>query len=1124
MLDIDLQNFHSLNLAEGGPQLTVYRASAGSGKTFTLATRFIELLIKKPTSYKEVLAVTFTVKATAEMKERILSQLYGLSHSLPDSESYLKQIMADLAKEQISFTEQEVRQRAGMALQLILHDYSNFNVETIDSFFQRILRNLARELELNANLRVELNDTDVEALAVDRLITELKGDDKVLGWIMSFIRQNMEEDKSWKVVDSIKEFGKKIFSHEYKEHSIDINEKMQVEEFFEKYQETLGKVMKAADEEMKATGKEFLNIIDGKYTIEDFYQKGRGPAGYFVHLSEGNYFSAPNSYVVAAIDSIEGWVGKDNKDNDKRKFVEDNLLSLLPTTEEKRKKCVRNYNSAKAALANLNELRLLNNIEQIVKDINSNANCFLLSDTQNVLHDMMQGSDTPFVFEKIGGRIRHIMIDEFQDTSNIQWKNFKKLLLDCMAHRGSQNLIVGDVKQSIYRWRNSDWSLLNNIENDSDFAGNKLEPIVLDKNFRSEKNIIDFNNAFFCVAPKQEKQYLEDDGNEKASVVEEIYSPDLTRQELPVEKKPQGLVDIRLLPAANVKEFSSKCIEVTQKYIEQLIAAGAQQKDIAILTRENKHIASLGNKLKERFSNYKFDSDDSIKETLSQCTFVSDDAFQLSSSVAVNIIVNAMKVLYNAQDLFSRTQLANDYNTYISEDTIELLLDRKHNKEDVNKLLPEEFVNKEEYLRSLPLNDMAGEISHIFGINKLSNESAYVNAFFDALTSFTQTYIPDLDNFVEYWDSVMSEKTVKGGDVEGIRLLTIHKAKGLEFDHVIVPFCDWELDKGSTLWVEPTEQPFSDMPVLPLDSKKLKETIFSDAYHEEKLQNTVDNLNLLYVTFTRAKKNLFIIGRNSLRESKQKGKYVDYTRRSGLLHKILPDVASELDGATFIGDTESKEGDLHFTYGSLYVKNVEKKETENIFLKGKETHCVDMTFSPHKVEFRQSNDSRKFVAASDDDAEKREYIKRGTICHNVLSHIYHLSDVDRVLGSFIEEGVLSDADPKLNKAAIAKLIRERVEDNKNPMVNEWFAEDVDVLDECTILSRNPQTGQVVKLRPDRVVCKGDQVAVIDFKFAKPKDEHHAQVKTYMNLLRDMGYDKVEGYLWYGYTNDIEEVK
>ncbi len=1096
------------------PQLTVYRASAGSGKTFTLATRFIALLVKEPTAYKEILAVTFTVKATAEMKERVLCQLYGLCHALPDSEAYLQQITASLAQQHIALSEKEVRRRAGIALQLILHDYSNFNVETIDSFFQRILRNLARELDLNANLRVELNDSDIEALAVDRLISDLKDDDTVLRWVMDFVKNRLSDEKDWNVVKEIKEFGKKIFSHEYKEYSAAINETLRDDTFVEAYQEALRAARDAATDEMTAVGQEFLALLTTHgYTVDDFAHKGSGPAGFLARMSMGQYLDAPKVNVTKALASSDGWLTKSNKDGAKRAFVEETLFPLLRTTEERRQACTKQHNTAIECLKHLNELRLLHSIEQIVKDINADANRFLLSDTQTILHSMMDGDDTPFVFEKIGGRIRHIMIDEFQDTSTVQWDNFKKLLLNCMAQRDAQNLVVGDVKQSIYRWRNSDWRLLNDIERDPALADKEIETIVLDKNYRSERNIIAFNNAFFTLAPQIESDTLAADGNKRGTLVKDIYAPALTQQALPAAKASHGLVDIRLLPATTVAAFEALCLGEIQQHIETLLAAGARESDIAILVRENRHATLVGNSLKEVFPT---------------CMFVSDEAFQLSSSVAVSIIVGAMKVLHNSRDLFTRTQLAVDYHLYVLRDNTQILIDRHGGAAAVDQWLPPAFTSNERALRALPLSDMAEALCLLFDIEKLDREAAYVNAFFDALASFAQTGIPDLDSFVEYWDSVMFKKTVKGGDIQGIRLLTIHKAKGLEFDHVIVPFCDWKLDKGSTLWIAPQEEPFSALPVVPLDSTHLKETLFADAYHEEKLQNTVDNLNLLYVAFTRAKKNLFVIGRNAGKKAQSKGpateQNIDFARRSGLLQAVLPMVAETL-GTTFSGDRASREAVLHFTFGSLYVQHAAKKTSDNIFLQEKVPLTIDMRFARHKVEFRQSNSSRVFVASPDDDsAERAHYLSQGTLCHNILARIHHLSDVERVLNEFMAEGVVSAADKDTNRESIAAFIRQRIEQNRNPLVREWFADEAQVLNECAILTRDAATGQVRTLRPDRVVRQGNTVVVVDFKFAHPREEHRQQVSTYMRLLRAMGYDEVRGYLWYGYTNKIEEIK
>ncbi len=1100
--------------AAKAPELVVYRASAGSGKTFTLATRYIELLIAKPTAYKEILAVTFTVKATAEMKERILSQLYGISKGLPDSEDYLRKIMEDLKLDINDGAEvAKVRERAREALQLILHDYTNFNVATIDSFFQRILRNIAKELKLNANLRVELNNEEVESLAVDKLLSELKTDDKVFKWIMGYIGQQMSDKENWKVLDNIRQFGKKIFSHEYEEHAEAIEEKVEEKEFFDGYIKALKKEEEDADKGMKQIGERFFSLIQEKgYTTENFKSGERGVVGYFKKLEKGNYKKKKdilNDAASKAMNDVNAWVKKEDLKLPIKDFAETKLMPYLISAEEKRKECSKRYTAADLILKHINELRLLSTIAHVVKEMTKETNTFLLSDTQPLLNKLMKGSDTPFVFEKAGSMIHHIMIDEFQDTSVVQWGNFKKLLLECMAHPDSKNMIVGDVKQSIYRWRNSDWSLLNDIQQDKDLAGKNVNVTTLGTNFRSERNIVDFNNKFFTSAAEAEQRFLETDGNENASILPQIYSTELTHQEVPEGRGTNGLVDICLLPAQNVKDFNPQCIELTKQYIETLIAKGAEQSDIAIIARKNDKIEMLATKLQK------------VRPDLN---FVSDEAFQLDASMAVNIIVNAMKSLCPKADPVARAQLAMDYHRYILGDTsTQLMFPQTKNTdeyiESIKPYLPTEFTEREDHLRSLPLNELAEELCRIFKLEKLDKEPAYIYAFFDQLSAFSRANTPDLDTLSEYWDSTMHKKTVKGGDIKGIRLLTIHKSKGLEFDHVIVPFCNWELYKSNTLWCTTEEKPFGDMPVLTVDSTQLKDTIFNDEYHEEKLQTTVDNLNLLYVAFTRAAKNLFVIGMNV---ASKLG--VDHRWRSALLQEVLPGVAKKLPGAEFTGNPQTKEEELHFTYGRLYIKNSQEKHSDNIFLPKKPGHPVPMKQFPYKQAFRQSNRSRAFVAEAEEEQGKLDYLTQGTILHNVLSNIRSSHDVDRVLEAFVQEGVLSASDERLDRKRLSSLLRQRIEDNPHALVKEWFAPGVQVLNECSILCTDPETGQVRTLRPDRVVRQSDKTTVIDFKFARPQDAHFEQVRGYIDLLRHIDHNNVRGYLWYVYDNKIEEVK
>ncbi|MCD7713382.1 MAG: UvrD-helicase domain-containing protein [Prevotella sp.] len=1069
-------------------KLTVFKASAGSGKTFSLTARFIGLLVSNPAAYKEILAVTFTTKATEEMKNRILSQLYGLAAGLSESDVYLREITSVYG-----FSETFVREQARRALALILHDYGNFNVETIDSFFQRVLRGIARELELNCNMRVELGQDEVEQLAVDRLLTNLRPNDKELAWIMDYIRQNILDDKKWNVLDAIRKFGKTIFTDDYRENAKAIDEAINKEGFFAAFRNRLRSDMDTAMSEMAAVGNGFFELIAAHgYSINDFVRGTRGPAAYFAKLRDGVWFDSKtfNETAAKAAQDAKAWLRKDDQYGAILAFAEEQLVPLIAHAEEQRQKAAVSYLSAQAVLANLNEVRLLRKIEQGVEEVNKETNSLMLSDTQMLLKQLMEGSDAPFVYEKTGARITHIMIDEMQDTSVVQWENFKKLLLECLARDCSQNLIVGDVKQSIYRWRNSDWRILNNIAEDNSLKDKDLQIETLLTNYRSEPGIIAFNNAFFRLAARQEQARLEAEGVPGAELIGSIYSDGETQQQC-ASSGNGGRVKVALL---DKDDKSSRCVEMIAEHISKLLAAGVKEEDIAIIARRNKDIEAIGA---------------DIERLLPHCRFVSDEAFKLSSSVALNIIVNAMRVAAGIQPAFYSATLAWDYSVYIRNlDPAGIVF---RDKESISKLLPEAFVKEKETLSKMPLTAMAAAISAMFSIERLQGEAAYVNMFFDSLAAFVRTNLPDAAAFSDFWDKTLGAKTVKGGDVPGVRMMTIHKSKGLEFAHVIVPYCDWKLELDTTLWCKSSEEPYCEMPVVPVKSSKLRETVYQNDYFEEKLNNTVDNLNLLYVAFTRARRDLFVIGKRSI----SKGS-ISFARRSGLVESVIRDIETELSPARCnVGDTDN---DVFFEFGEVGTIVATTTHSENIFTPSKAKLTVPLAAPATQIAFRQSNRSRAFVCGEEDDSERQQYIRQGTLLHNLLSQIADRNDAGRVLDAFIAEGVLE----KENRESLAKLIRNRLEHNSDARVNEWFAPGITTLNECTILSPDAQTGLAQRLRPDRVVQLGARTVVIDFKFAAPKAEHHAQVRRYMSLLSDMGRS-VEGFLWYVYDNKIAQV-
>ncbi len=1074
--------------------LTIYKASAGSGKTFTLSVEYIELLINNPMSFRSTLAVTFTNKATEEMKTRILSQLYGIWKMLPDSKSYIERIKKDLG-----VTETFMAERARIALRNIVHNYSYFRIETIDSFFQSVLRNLARELDLTANLRIELNDRQIESLAVDELIDNLGEKDDILKWILSYVKENIDDDKNWNVIGYIKSFGENIFREFYKTNSKLLNERLLEKGFFESYTRRLRAMRDAAEKEMKQSAEDFFNALEENgVDITDLSYGKSGPAGYFVKISNGQYDdSIMTARVKKAYDeaSADCWTKK-SADASLREFAVNTLVPLLDKAETNRHENWKKYASAVLTLKHLNQLRLLNSIEQKVREMNAEANRFLLSDTHTLLHSLIKDSDSPFIFEKIGTRLENVMIDEFQDTSTVQWQNFKVLLEECMSHSEEHgNLIVGDVKQSIYRWRSGDWRMLNNITDEFGPMRSMLNVLTLSHNYRSQRRVIEFNNAFFKRAADIEYADLCSGPANSEALAEQLkkaYSD--VCQKVPEEREDKGYVRIELLPQ---EDYQTQALEMTAQAIDDAVACGARLQDIAIIVRSNSTIQLIA----EYFA-----------ETRPELKLVSDEAFRLDNSTALNIIIAAMRLLFHPDDTLTKAFLAKAFLTKVRGIDADAANQQITTEEGISEALPADYRDKTEELAAIPIYELAERLYKTFELESLNGEDAYVYAFFDCLSNFLTTGSACLDDFVEEWDENFSSNTIQANAIDGIRLITIHKSKGLEFEHVVIPFCDWRMEKGNTIWCQPTEAPFNELPLVPVDfsAKQMAGTIYENDYAEEHLQNCVDNLNLLYVAFTRASSSLIVIARRG-----------SATTRSNVIEKAITDM--ELNGSLLEGDPSDKKAQLTLTYGELEARERKgKKVSENIFMPMVENKEIELETFDSNVEFKQSYKSQEFIGEETDDKDERQrlsYIKTGRILHYLFANINTTDDIDKCLQDMEMEGIIGDSGIDIGE--MKKMLHKRFD---NEMVKDWFSGDWTVLNECTILSYDEATGKMKENRPDRVMRNGEEVVVVDFKFGTPKPEYIAQVTRYMTLIHGMGYEEVKGYLWYVYSNNIEEVK
>ena len=1084
--------------------LTVYKASAGSGKTFTLASEYITLVVKNPQDYKKILAVTFTNKATQEMKTRILSQLYGIAHKLPDSQAYYEQVL-----QKTGFPELTIRENAAEALSLLTHHYNEFRVQTIDAFFQSVLRNLARELNLTANLRIDLNDEQVEAQAVDELINSLEEGEEVLTWIRDYIDKNIEDDKGWNVIGQIKDFGKNIFKDFYKEHKAELDNRFREESFFDDFITDLRKIRKESPKKVKEQAGKLLQKISDASVDTGYFIKGL--CGYITKQFENEPTDeGPSANVLKCLDSPDNWLLKKCPAGEKERIsalISESWYDDLLLLEQYRKECWKEYQSSNLTLKHLSQLRLLHAISEAVDEINKDTNRFMLSNTQSLLSTLMKDTDTPFVFEKMGAYLKHIMIDEFQDTSTIQWTNFRKLLDNCMAQIESHNLIVGDVKQSIYRWRQGDWKLLNNIEYDFSEEQIKIEP--LETNYRSEENIIRFNNAFFTQAVIQTVKELESDDIKGASQLIEAYKE--------IEQKPRkddgkGSVHIKLFPYDKkaVSEYYENVLNELVSNIRELLNRGYKQKDIAILVRSKGVIQDIADKFQGEFG--------------TDVSIVSDEAFQLDASLAVNVIIAALRLLTHPDDKLTEGKLVKLYQQQVIQtdrDNNALFVDE--DERELKSFLPSGYVDKFDFLLRLSLVDLIDEIYSLFNLGSLEGQSAYVCTFYDTLNEYLRDHPADIDDFIEEWEDSLSSNTIQSDEVDGIRLITIHKSKGLEYDNVLIPFCDWGLEKtvGNTIWCpgDNKEKPYGELPLIPVDfSKKMIGTVFEDDYKEEHLQNTVDNMNLLYVAFTRAGKNLFITGKKASKTTftkLQNGNTA--TDRSQIIQLVIDDLANELPGAT-IDDAGDKEA-ISFDFGTLLdcEQRVDKeKSTENPFELTPKTHKLKIETFPHPVSFRLSNKSHDFINGEDiDPSDANRYIKVGNILHQLFSTILTEDDIEPRLKELEQEGVI------YNDEITSKELQNKIANAlMNEKVKDWFSSRWKLFNECTILDYDKESGDIHEHRPDRVMTDGKEIIVVDFKFGKPREEYHEQVQRYMTLLMRMGYEKVSGYIWYVVRNEI----
>ena len=1084
--------------------LTVYKASAGSGKTFTLAVQYIKLLVlaEEGGGYAHILGVTFTNKATTEMKERIVAMLYGIANG--STEAYYHALRASLQGEpNAPDTDDELRRRCRVALFQILHDYSRFRIQTIDAFFQSVLRGLAHELGLTANLQVEISDDEVLSKAVDRIVDRLENEPVVLDWLMSLVRDQINNNQRWDVTRRVKEFGRAIFNEEFLRRGDELRRVLSDDDAVRHYIRRLEQMSYDAVAQIRQYGEQLENVLHNNgVQCADFSNGARTLAPLIERLNSGQIemLEVLSTYQKWADNPLSLVKKADVTTRPDLLEAADIICEIMGEYVTQLPQLQYIFNSARQALAHIKPLRLLAFIDREVAEINSETSRFNLAKTPILLNRMVGKDDAPFVFEKMGALLHHVMIDEFQDTSRLQWENFKVLLLESFS-RGGHNLVVGDVKQSIYRFRGGDWRMLGGIEKEM-----YPEPdiITLDTNYRSQRRVVCFNNKFFRSAVElldgvsaDEEQMM----NGEFSFAK-AYS-DL-EQLVPENRAENGFVRVNLLDSNEYKSretWESIIVEDLIDQVRQLHASGLGYQQMTILVRNNFETAPI---IKA------FAAEEDLPP------IVSDEAFLLEASPAVNLLIAALRVIGEPQHAVAEC--------FLKQNNVELT------EEECSKL------------RLMPIYELLETLYRRLNLASFTGQDAYLFGFFDAVTDYLHGEAADITSFLKYWDEKLHRQSIPAGQINGIRIMSVHKSKGLEFHTVLLPFCTWEFERdrlSSLMWCEPTEEPFSDIPLLPITptANITPNSIFAKDYAQEHLLARLDELNTLYVALTRACSNLYLwaVGGDLERAGRTVGDLISAVMTAEV--PIIKDIKVE----------EPCQDNPFTTYifGEPDLQ-VELKREGSRMMPLRKPVDVTMQSNALNVNFRQSNRSHDFLHQLNDEpapneaedqfalaeqSRQQHYLETGRLLHAVLQHIRTAADIESVLSKYEREGVISRSLPDGSLITIRRCDAEKWLHRglAHPQVADWFSGAWKLFNECSIVQLDTD-GTTCVNRPDRVMLSddGSKAVVVDFKFESPKtprlQDNREQVKNYMNLIQQMYPEaEVEGYLWFVYAGLVMPV-
>ncbi|MCD0487156.1 UvrD-helicase domain-containing protein [Pedobacter sp. MC2016-14] len=1070
--------------------LKILQASAGSGKTFSLTAHYLTLVLSSENKYREILAVTFTNKATEEMKTRIMEVLKGFAEG--DASKKIGDYREIVLRAHPDLSAEELKLKADVIYRKILHDYNRFSVSTIDGFVQKVIRGFAFELGLDAGYGLEMNYDKVKAELADRLDKALDKNPVLLQWIIDLALDRINNNLSWNYRRELINLTDEIFKERYQpfENAVKLlGEHADIDLLFKEYNKITRLGMETFESGVKELAAQALEVfqVEG-IDVSSLKGKSRSPLMGLQKIVEGD-FSKINS-LLKLVDQPEEWFQK-GQDNASYYQINPIVSKLVATYQEG----LAGYVLAQAFNKNLYYLRLMQEMASLLKEYRNDSPNLLISDAQTLLKGITDdANDNPsFIWEKMGNRYRNFLFDEFQDTSSNQWHSFKSLLTNAIASPSGKlidHLIVGDTKQSIYRWRNGDWNILHQQAKNDVKIHNVIED-SLAENYRSTKNIIGFNNDLFKRLPplmqtninglieEAEAKDVEHWWKEKGfdHIVTDVYAE--SEQKITPFTLEGGTISFNVLKddgeggTLTKTGFMSLSLVKMIAEIDQLINLKQYKpRDICVLVRSNSEAVAAV----ETLMDYGVD-------------VISGEALLLSNNSAVKLILNTLQVmgglaentaLYKANCLSLYAKL--QHRTVSPEHYFGL---KAKGLTDLSGLLPEDLCQHWQAWMQQPLPALLEKIIESYGLHEqvFASNLPYLFALRDLAGRFAQQGERGIAAFLSYWEEEGLKKTLPSSEnTDAVQVITIHKSKGLAFRAVMLPFCNWDINgkPNGIFWVPAEGTPYHHLNSIPLKyGKELGRSTVAKPYFEELLYNNMDALNMVYVATTRAKEYLYI---------STMGKKTDTVTNIGdLLFRVFRDDLDE-DGRLI-------------------------KDEPVPVLPEKEIYRNEIEMESYPVSDRLSQVFDSNLKRRDIDFFTGESAGRtGTILHEVLARAADVKEVDTVLESMLLEGVFKEVELSSLKAQARSVLN-------HSGLQEILSLSKESLNEKSIIDADGKS-----YRPDKVLVKGSHITIVDYKFTQQEsDAHIAQVSHYKSLLMAMGYTDVKTYLFYASTGQLKLV-